>query len=177
MLKKTVLASAVLLSMSTNYVLAGTANLKLHGSVVESTCDIVAEDKSKVVELGRYPSTMFKQYSVSPSKNFTITLENCEPGNYGVRFDAPTFEGHPDWIQITKALNPRGVIFQDLAIQILNNEDEPIPMAEQNTQANFTIEEMGKDAVIRLKARFIALKDRVRPFDVTSIVNFAIEYK
>jgi P pilus assembly protein, pilin FimA len=175
MLKKLIpLAAVMMATVSAGNAMAATAQIKFHGSIVDSTCDIIAADKDKTVELGSFPKTMFKTAgSVSPAKAFTITLENCndEGQKYGIRFDGRTFANDSSLIQLDKDSDSAG----SLGVQLLNNNDEVLNIAEQNTQADFV--SSGANKVITLKARYKSVKDDVQPMDDNATVRFAIEYK
>lgn len=175
-MKKALLPVATLaLSVAAFNAMAANGNVKFTGEIVQSTCKIVDKDQSKEVFLGKYPTTAFPTAgTVSGDKAFDISLEKCEAGNYTLRFDGNTPDGHPDLLAVTGGAVGVGV-------EILNNKGETLTISQEVMgPAEVTFASGGDKpgtATFNLRARYKSYQNQITAGQANSNATFTIAYK
>ncbi|OZI41758.1 fimbrial protein [Bordetella genomosp. 4] len=161
------LALAAALPMAAH---AASGTVQFQGEIIQSTCDVTTATKDQTVVIGTYPTTLFKAVGdVSSSKAFTIDLENCEAGDYTVRFDGNTPAGQPELLAVSVATG--------VGIEILDNNDNVFPINQ--TLANPAYVTVGSDgtATVNLKARYKSFANAVTAGEANASSTFSIEYR
>ncbi|WP_435633572.1 fimbrial protein, partial [Carnimonas bestiolae] len=142
------------------------------GELVESACNVTTDTKDQTVDLGRWPTSQFPSTgSVSTSKAFKINLENCDAGNYTIRFDGNSPAGRPDLLAV-KDGGAEGV-----GIEVLDLSNATFPVSQEiSDPALVQVGDDGK-ATVDLKARYKSFQDKVTAGKADSDATFAIEYR
>ena len=173
-INKTLLAAtALVLSASATSAYAASGTVEFTGEIYQSACTVTTATKDQTVNIGRYPTSAFPAIgATSGAKAFTIDLENCEPGDYTLRFDGPMVAGHSDLLSVSVA---KGV-----GIEILDNEEKTFPIGQTVSATDLayvTIPADGETATFNLKARYRSFEDSVTEGEANASTSFTIEYR
>lgn len=173
-MKKILLSvTAAAIALATVNAQAANGTVNFTGKIVQSTCVIASSDKDKAVFIGKYPTTAFSGInSVTASKGFSISLENCEAGSYSLRFDGPAAAGNNDLLAVNGGATGVG-------IEILDVNEKVVPLnqsAGSTTLPVQAVDAAGK-TTFNLKARYKATAATVGAGDANATSSVTIEYK
>ncbi|MGJ8525425.1 Type-1 fimbrial protein, A chain [Halomonadaceae bacterium LMG 33818] len=153
--------------------MAATGTVHFKGEIVKSSCDVTSDTNNQTVDLGRWPSSQFQQSGdTTPAKAFTLKFENCDSGNYTVRFDGNNPSGHPDLLAVTGGATGVG-------IKITDESGNVYPISEESPTSGLSVISAGSDktATANLKAQYESYADTVGAGDANADATFAIQYR
>lgn len=173
---------ALLLSANAYNVMAANGTVKFTGEIKRSACDVTTESQNKEVFIGTYATSAFpKANSLSAAKGFQITLKECDPGDYSLRFDGKTVPGHFNLLSVSTDGAPGNSSATGVGIEIIDHNNVPLAIADGTNMgddvAKLKVNTFGEAAVFNLKARYRSFADVVTPGLANATSTFSIEYK
>lgn len=172
---------AMVLSATTYNAMASHGTVKFTGEIKRSACEVTADTQNKEVYLGTYPTSAFKNIGdKSASKGFQVSIKDCDPGDYTMRFDGNTVPGHFELLSVSAEGNEGTSAATGIGIEITDNNGNVLPVADgsniSDSVAKVNVPVGQTTAVFNFQARYRSF-GVVTPGLANATSSFTIEYK
>ena len=152
------------------------SNLRITGTIVAQTCDVVSSSQNQTVNIGDFATTDFPASgSTGAEKSFTINLTGCTAGIAGAKV---MFSGTAD------ATNPQLLALSDtgggetmatgIAVEILDGHHQPVTI--NNADSSLYLLQAG-DNPLRFYLRYKSTADTVTAGNATAVMYFDLQYQ
>lgn len=149
----------------------GTVNIS--GTIQDNTCELAPDSQNKTVDMGTVVGSQFSRVGdFSPSKNFTLHLQNCGPAasEATVTFSGTADKQNPDLFAIETGVDSAS----GLALGIYDSDGKRI--APGNTSAGVVLKPGQASVALDFSARYVAVMESVTAGSADVMVTFIISY-
>jgi major type 1 subunit fimbrin (pilin) len=167
------LVSAVIAqsAFATEALNAGKSEVKFTGSIVNGTCQISNDSKSKEVYLGKWPTIALSAAGKTTApQTFSLNLENCPDANYTVRLEGTAIDedAYSNLLAVTGGA-------KNVGIQVTGLDGKVLPL-NQELNDGFTFKGKGAKTTVNLQA-FYKATGVATEGQANATANFSVEYK
>lgn len=151
-------------------------SINFYGVIGGASCDISSDSENIPVYIGAFTTATFpSEGSVSPTKTFNITLQNCSSSTKTAEV---TFTGTLATSSDTSLLALQdtagtGNMASGVAVQLLDSTGNPLPI--NTLSGSYPIS--NATTVLPFGLRYKSISTTVTPGEATSVMYFDIDYQ
>lgn len=168
---KGVLIWLMLVFISATHAHDGTVNIS--GTIQDNTCELAPDSQNKSIDMGTFAASQFRRSGdFSPTKKFTLNLQNCGPAASGAKV---SFSGTAN-TQNNKlfAIDSDEGGASGIALGIYDVDGKLIQPGDMSKDI---ILKPGQSSVSMVfYANYVATQDEVKPGNANVLVSFSVKY-
>lgn len=164
------LAVAAAIAPAASYAVNDAA-ITFTGEIYQPTCEVIAGDKAKTVDLKKHLSSYFTAANVETEKvPFSIKLEKCPAASTGAKIQVAPAVG-------TKADLPISATYGDAVIALYTANGSSDVALKLNDSTTFPVLESAPNLEFKYKAAIKSTKANPAAQEISTVLNFDIVYK